>query len=258
MRPLSQSKARWIRSLALKKYREREKRFVVEGSKSIEEFLRRNIYPELILFNRSKRILKPDILSNMQAEQYFAHEKQYASISLLDSSSDALAVFPANFHIETAEEALKYFRNPVFYLDHVQDPGNMGTIIRTLVWFGYNALAVSDGSVDVYHPKVVQASKGALAGIKFYVDEDYQLLSLLSSDRMIYLTSLKGTDLYECSLPSESVFVLGNEANGISPRLQKEGYREISIPGAEGVESLNVAVTAALIIGEYFRLHRKR
>jgi TrmH family RNA methyltransferase len=137
----------------------------------------------------------------------------------------------------------------VVAIDEVQDPGNLGTIIRLCDWFGIADLVCSKGTVDVYNPKTVQASMGSLARVKVHYTELTDWLS--QTDLPIYGTMLDGQSIYELTWPEQGVLLLGNEANGISPEVIHLVHHQITIPamGQPAAESLNVAMATGLCLG---------
>ena len=139
-------------------------------------------------------------------------------------------------------------------LDDIKDPGNLGTIIRLCDWFGVSQIVCSLQSVDIYNPKVVQATMGSITRVAvFYTDlEEY----LNNSDAKIYGTFMEGENIYKTSLPTNGIVVFGNEANGISKTIEKFITNKIAIPRfgtLQTTESLNVAAAAAIVISEFKR-----
>ena len=142
-------------------------------------------------------------------------------------------------------------------LDEINDPGNLGTIIRLCDWFGVDQLVCSNNTVDCYNPKVVQASMGSLARVSIvYCDlEDF----LKNDRRTVYGTFLKGNSIYQCDLKPDMILIMGNEANGISSGIEKLVTDRITIPGfgkEHKTESLNVATATAVILSEFCRRMR--
>lgn len=136
-------------------------------------------------------------------------------------------------------------------LDGVQDPGNMGTIIRTADWFGIDTIICSTDTVDVYNPKVVQATMGSLARVNVYYED---LASLIKQVRLpVFGALLDGESIYDTEFGSEGLIVMGNEGNGIRPDIQKLIGRAVTIPRRGAAESLNVAIATALFCAEVSR-----
>ena len=140
-------------------------------------------------------------------------------------------------------------------LDCVQDPGNLGTIIRTADWFGINDIFCSVGTADVYNPKVVQATMGAISRVRVHYVDLTEFLSSLPSNLPIYGTFLNGEDISSASLSSNGVIVMGNEGRGISDSVAQYVNKRLTIPaypkGAETSESLNVAIATAITVSQF-------
>lgn len=235
---ISNAEIKWVRSLREKKFRDREGVFIVEGEKMVRE-------AEESGFNIVKKWLRDDI-----------GETAMERISGLSSPSPALAVVerraePAAGAVPAAGLCLA--------LDGVRDPGNMGTILRIADWFGIATVFASPDSADIYNPKVVQATMGAVFRIKtVYCGIAELSRGFRLAGREVFGTFLDGGNIYsETCLPSDSLIVMGNEAAGISDAVSEEVSRRIMIPryGASGAESLNVAVATAITVAEFRRKH---
>ena len=166
-------------------------------------------------------------------------------ISTLKKPYDALAVFP--------KPAWKPdYRQSFLYLDHINDPGNLGTVIRTADWFGVRQIVCSPGSADVFNPKTVQATMGALANLKVFYIEPADFFPRINLP--VFAAGMQGENTFNIPWPHRAVLVLGNEAHGISPELIPYTNRQITIPHdpAKKSESLNVAIAAAVILGTWF------
>lgn len=141
----------------------------------------------------------------------------------------------------------------VVALDSIQDPGNMGTIIRTCDWFGVRRILCTPSTVDIYSPKVVQSTMGAISRVKVTVCDLERIIA--NTDLPVYGTFLDGTDIYSGELTPGGIVVMGNEGNGISPQLEKAITRRLFIPpypaGAETSESLNVGIATAIVLSQF-------
>ncbi|MGM5632043.1 RNA methyltransferase [Apibacter raozihei] len=238
---LSTNKIKLIQSLSKKKYRQKYNLFVVEGIKNIKEF----VFSDFIL----KNIYSTEPISFLNESQYeLISQDELKKISFLTTPHNALALF------EIPIFNLNKIVGMQLALDEVQDPGNMGTIIRLADWFGIEQIVCSPGTVDIFNPKVVQASMGSLARVNIvYMD----LVNFITSneDLRIYATDMNGDNLYETSFASDAVLVMGNEGNGISDQVKQLCTNVITIPrfgNIQKTESLNVAMSAGIIIGEFF------
>ncbi len=213
-----------IRSLAQKKHREQHRLFVVEGPKAISEFTKK-WSPELHLFGEEAN--RVSFLQHPQAE---------------------LALFSTNiFDDFVPRSSLKIM------LDGVQDPGNLGTIIRVADWFGLDHIICSKDTADCLAPKVVQATMGSLARVKVEYCDLLTYLDSLPNSCPVYGTLLNGKNIYEQELTKNGIIIFGNEGKGISPEIQSRVGQALLIPGAGTAESLNVAVATAITLSEFIR-----
>ena len=238
---LNKNQIKQIKSLESKKFRKREGLFVAEGPKVVGDLLRAGYQPHAI-FSTEPR---PD------AE--LITDDELHRISFLQHPQEVLAVF----HIPTPQESSNFHlpSDICLALDGVQDPGNVGTIIRIADWFGITHIYCSPDTADVYNPKVVQATMGSLAHVQItYCD----LVPLLRDAAVpVYGTLLDGQDIYQQPLSREGVIVMGNEGNGISPEVRQLVSHKLLIPNfnknTETAESLNVAIATAITCSEFRR-----
>ena len=237
-----------VRSLGAKKYRDEEGLFVAEGTKCVRDTWKH--------FNCRWLIAKRSWYEQCgTAEHYdkivFANGQQMARISQFDTPSDVIAVYekPVDV-IDKARVACSL--NIV--LDNIQDPGNLGTIIRLADWFGVRDIFASKTTVDVYNHKVVQATMGAIARVQVHYG-DLEALFDDYADLPVYGTFLDGKDIYKRELGKTGFVVFGNEGQGIGAKVAKHVDQRLLIPKANsaGSESLNVGVAAAITISEFFR-----
>lgn len=238
---VSKNQIKLITSLQQKKYRKLHHLFIAEGKKVINELLDADF--ELVsLFVTEETIFEKHIPYTLITEA------ELKKISALTTANDCLAVFKIKEIVTKNEDEL------VVALDSVRDPGNMGTIIRLCDWFGIKKIICSNETVDIYNPKVVQATMGSIARVEvIYTD----LASYLSQSNLpIYGTFMEGSTIYEVNLPKKGIIVMGNEANGISRSIEKLITQKISIPRfgtIQATESLNVATATAIILSEFKR-----
>lgn len=240
---ISKSRIKHIRSLQLKKFRDEHDEFIVEGEKMVLEALQLNTgFVDSIYHTASFHVPAEEALSG---HTFFeVSEAELKQISSLQTPNKALAVLKKTALTDRTEK---------FYLalDGVQDPGNMGTLMRLADWFGIPEILCSQTTVDCYNPKVVQATMGALYRVQVrYVD----LKSYLPKLGMpIYGALLSGENVYREPLQAEGVLVLGNEGLGISAEIQQIIDRPVHIPRLGGAESLNVSTAGAILLAEFFR-----
>jgi TrmH family RNA methyltransferase len=242
---ISKQEKKYINSLSVKKYRDKERLFTVEGEKSVREFLSssfkvRKIYctSECDFSDRH-----PDISRITLAEMQ--------QISNLKTPSPVLAVV----EIPTIETATIPYSELILALDDIQDPGNLGTIIRLADWFGINHIVCSLFTADAYGPKTVQATMGSLTRINLVYTELYSFLKTASEEIPVYGTFLEGENIYTTELSGNGIIVMGNEGKGISHEIAGLVSRELRIPAFahNAAESLNVAVATAITCSEFRR-----
>ncbi len=239
---VSKNQIKLITSLVQKKYRKQHQLFFAEGVKVIEELLRSNFELEQLFQTK-------ELFSKVPATQKaIISESDLKKISALTTANDCLAVFKIPQEKQIQEGGL------IIALDDIRDPGNLGTIIRLCDWFGIQQIVCSEQTVDIYNPKVVQATMGSIARVNIsYVDLESYLAGAKTS---IFGTFMEGQNIYKTALPQEGIIVLGNEANGISKEVASIVTDKISIPrfgDLQLTESLNVATATAIILSEFKR-----
>ncbi len=246
---LSKNKIKYIHSLELKKNRKEEQAFVAEGHKLVGDLL--GHFPcRLLVATRAWLDRNPDVEAMEIIE---VNQEELTRASLLKTPQEVLAVFEQpeySIQPEVVERSL------CLALDDVQDPGNLGTIIRLADWFGIEHIFCSLGTVDVYNPKTVQATMGALARVKLhYVDLPSIIASMPSVP--IFGTFLDGNNIYAETLSANGLIIMGNEGKGVSPEVAKLVNKRLYVPNypSERVtsESLNVAVATAVVCAEFRR-----
>ena len=239
---VSKNQIKIITGLQQKKYRRQQKLFFAEGIKVVQELLNSNfelhhLYTTQALFNNVPAD-KSTIITNADLKK----------ISALTTPQACLALFVIPDEKPLAATGL------IVAIDDVRDPGNLGTLIRLCDWFGIEHLVCSTGCVDVYNPKVVQATMGSLTRVNVvYTDlpEYFKQAGL-----PVYGTFMDGENIYAQTLPQEGIIVLGNEANGISAEVESRVTQRLTIPrfgNLQQTESLNVATAAAIILSEFRR-----
>ena len=239
---LSKNQIKWVRSLQQKKQRDAEGVFVAEGHKCVEEL--RGAF-ELVL------MVTPDN----------ATEVEIAQMSNLRTPQGVIGVFRRRSDEAKGERREARGEELIVALDGVQDPGNLGTIIRTCDWFGVHDIYCSMDTADCYNPKVVQATMGALARVHVhYVNLKEWLEEVQKAGVPVYGTLLEGGNMYEKGAitdKSKGVIIMGNEGNGISPEIRQLITHPIRIPSypaeAETSESLNVGIATAIVLAEFRR-----
>lgn len=244
---ISKNQIKLIRSLELKKNRKRESLFVAEGPKVIEELLKLQT-PHTIIATKEWIDNNPKISNVIEVS-----ERELESASLLKTPQQVLALFA----IETTVQNLNIDNNKLYLaLDGIQDPGNLGTIIRIADWFGIDTIYCSNETVDVYNPKVIQATMGSIARVKVIYTDLYNMISNLSDEMPVYGTFLDGSDIYKNELTPNGIIVMGNEGKGITKELKSLITNKLLIPSfsiGDTAESLNVAIATAITCSEFKR-----
>lgn len=237
---LSKNHIKLITSLSQKKYRQKHKLFVVEGVKVVQEFLNSSYELEIVFstdtdFSSTNKFIE-------------VTDQELKKISSLKTPNKVLALFKIPSEKKLNSSGL------IVALDTINDPGNLGTIIRLCDWFGVEQLICSKETVDCYNTKVVQASMGSLTRVSTSYLNLPEYLKTVSIP--IYIADMNGVNIHETKLPTSAVLVMGNEANGVSDTLKQLISNKISIPrygDSMQVESLNVATATAILLNEFRR-----
>lgn len=238
---LTKSQIKWVRSLQQKKFRDAEGVFVAEGEKCVNDL--KGAFDLVLLISREN-----------------ATQTEIEQMSSLRTPQGVIGVFKKRE--DTGKGLLEMGDGLWVALDGVQDPGNLGTIIRTCDWFGVHHIVCSRDTADCYNPKVVQATMGALARVSVhYIDNLGEMLQQMQkADYPIYGTLLDGKDMYEpTAIPTKDkgIIVMGNEGNGISPEVREWVTHPLFIPSyptdIPTSESLNVSIATAIVLAEFRR-----
>ena len=256
---ISKNQIKFIRQLELKKYRKREGVFVAEGPKVVGDLLRRYqpvaVYAteewgqgdRSLILNGIKRPvpLTPVTDDELRRISFLQHPQQVLALFRLpDISAEAISPSsPLTSHLSLA-------------LDGVQDPGNLGTIIRIADWFGIDDIVCSEDTADAWNPKVVQATMGSIARVNISYTNLPALLDRLPAETPVYGTLLDGDNIYSQPLSARGIIVMGNEGNGLSAEVRRRVTHRLLIPSfreGDGAESLNVAVATAIVCSEFRR-----
>lgn len=242
---LSKSGVKYIQSLFHKKFRDEEGAFVAEGVKMAKEFLLyapdslRLIYalPEWIENNRG-------LLKGFPAEKIIEVSNiELQRISALTTPNQVLMVVQkkTQLPVDASQQGI------MLMLDDIQDPGNMGTIIRTADWFGVNRILCGTGCADMYNPKVLQATMGSIIRVNIQYCNLMEWYSMNDQIPM-YGCTLSGTSVYDFRTPATCIIVMGNESKGIRPELLSRCAAQITIPRMGGAESLNASVATGVVL----------
>ena len=240
---ISKNQIKFVKSLQKKKFRLESKCFVVESTKNVIEILNSNykvqqIFATESLIERFKN--RDDVSINL------IKENEMKRISSLKTSSDVLAVVK----IPKKKNNFNFFGVNIV-LDDVKDPGNLGTIIRICDWFGVKNIYCSEETVDMYNPKVVQSTMGSISRINIIYTDLKEMIITLDDSVRVYAAVMNGKDLNKTKVDENSLIVFGNESNGISEKIINVISERITINKIGEAESLNVAVSAAIILNKF-------
>lgn len=237
---LSKNEQKFIKSLKVKKYRTREKRFFVEGTKNVQELINSDFEVELII--GSEAFFETEVSSGNHRIEVVKTDL-LTQLGTFKNNQDGMAVAK----MMEFDEADLLFDDHLFVLDGVNDPGNLGTIIRTLDWFGFHQLICSPDCAEFYHPKVVNSTMGSFTRLKVYTMDLERFYAM--NKLPVYAADMQGTSLSELKVDSPVVMVMGSESHGIREISQKQANQIVSIPSFGKAESLNVGVATGIIAG---------
>jgi len=249
---LSKNKLKIIQSLNHKKGREKENCFLAEGDKIVTEALKSNFHVDYLIAT-SKFIDSHSLLCPPSGNIIEVTKKEIQTASLLQSPQNAMAVIHLPKRLFSVSSLNNQFS---LALDSIQDPGNLGTIIRIADWFGIHHILCSEDTVDCFSPKVIQASMGAIFRVKVhFTDMESAMKKIKELKIPAFGTFLDGDNIFKELLPSTGILVMGNEGNGISEKISHYIDKRLTIPsfGKSGTESLNVGTATAICCAEFKR-----
>jgi RNA methyltransferase, TrmH family len=239
---ISKNQLKLIQSLSQKKYRLKHQLFMAEGVKVVNELLHSSF--ELVQLFANADFSCADF----QDKKTLISETDLKKVSQLKTPNEVLGLFRIPIPQPISNTGL------TVVLDAINDPGNLGTIIRLCDWFGISQLVCSEDTVDCYNPKVVQASMGSLSRVDIHYTALEQFLK--DTSLPIFMADMNGENVYKTQLPKEGILLMGNEANGVSEGVKKFQNQIISIPrfgDVQQTESLNVATATAILLSEFRR-----
>ena len=239
---ISKNQLKLITSLSQKKYRQKHNLFIAEGVKVLNELLNSPFEIETLFCT--------DDFETTISEKKIVRisETELKKVSTLKSPNKALGIFKI-----PKEKALQN-SGLTIALDAINDPGNLGTIIRLCDWFGVTQLVCSKDTVDCYNQKVVQASMGSLTRVSIYYTDLENYITKSNLDT--FIADMDGENVYKTKFPKEGILIMGNEANGVSEEIKSLLQYKISIPRfgeTQETESLNVATATAILLSEFKR-----
>lgn len=252
---LSKNRISFIVSLRKKKVREEERLYVIEGDKLVREFIAGDVTLKTL-------VAKPEFISTLSVADRNRIEEivpstydELKKVSTLTTPHNAIAIVRM---MEERASAGPDENELSVVLDCIQDPGNLGTIIRAAAWFGIRTIYCSPDSVDVYNPKVIQSTMGAILYVNVIYTEIKELLGTATEKNMkIYGTVMEGRSIYSADLENKGIIILGNESRGISPDFLPYLSVPLTIPRftekRAGIDSLNVGMAASVVFSEFLR-----
>ncbi|MDR7208251.1 RNA methyltransferase [Flavobacterium piscis] len=239
---VSKNQIKLISGLHQKKQRLANQLFFAEGVKVIQELLQSNFELEHLYTTQN------DFETVKSSKLTLINEQELKKISALSTPNSCLAVFKIPAENKIIETGL------ILALDNIRDPGNLGTILRLCDWFGIKQIICSKETVDIYNPKVVQATMGSISRVCVnYVDLE---TFLSQTELLVFGTFMNGDNIYQSVLPQNGIIIMGNEANGISEEIEKKVTNRLTIPRfgeLQKTESLNVATATAVVLSEFKR-----
>ena len=242
---LSTNQIKFLSNLGKKKFRDEHELFVVEGVKMVEEAIHQSRISIESIYAVNNWIGKNGFLLNDNSLEIIEiKEKELARISNLKNPNQVFCVCKQRIETESQIE----IEDLTLFLDRIRDPGNMGTILRIADWFGIEKVILSPECVEIYNPKVVQASMGAIFRIQV-LEKDFENLYEENPNAQFFATTLAGKNVFTIEKPKLSVLIIGNESHGIAPEILEKVDDKISIPAPKNnrSESLNAAIATGII-----------
>lgn len=235
---ITQSEIKLLNALHLKKFRQKYNLFVAEGKKLTKEIYKSHFKIKKIY------ITSADLIDDFPGAE-LVEEKYLKKITFLKNHQSVFTL------IQIPENQIINYNCNTLVLDDLQDPGNVGTLIRIADWFGIKQIICSENTVDVYNPKVIQATMGSIARVKIISSDIFTFLADFNGS--IFAADINGESIYNQQIINNFALILGNEGNGISKEFAAEKFKKISIPrfSTNEIESLNVSVSGAIIISEF-------
>lgn len=247
--PISKAKISLISSLAKGKFRRQHGLFVAEGHKCVEDTI--SVFRPAYIVALRDRLTAPMLQNLSETIIYEATPQQMSKLSSLSTAPDIVAVYEIpNSEIESTPKRGELY----LALDGVQDPGNLGTIVRTAHWFGVKIIYCSLDTVDIYNPKTVMATMGSLGHVAVTYCDLAELINSMDKNIPVYGTLLEGKNIYQEALTPGGLIVMGNEGKGISERVKALIKAPLTIPSfndSDHPESLNVGVATAVTLSQF-------
>jgi TrmH family RNA methyltransferase len=241
---LTKAQAKYIQNLGHKKLRENENLFVAEGPKLVLELLDEPLVTLHTAYaTKSFLAAHPELHAVVEVSQ-----SELERISFLTTPHEVVAIFRQPRFPQNSS----YRKHVSLMLDTIQDPGNMGSIIRTADWFGISTIICSEDTVDVYNPKVIQSTMGSIARVSVLYENLERFINEMDLPPL-YVTALKGTSLFDMEPLDEGIILIGNEAKGVSEHLLSRAKQKITIPRKGKAESLNAAIATGIVLSHLLK-----
>jgi RNA methyltransferase, TrmH family len=248
---LSKNQVKYLHSLRMGKFRELNRVFIAEGVKLVEDLMKSNFRIRIIYGTPAWTDEHQRIIAGGEFVIQEITDEELGKISSMVTPNEVLAVVS---YPDTAIPPPETFGNIILLLDHIQDPGNLGTIIRTADWFGIGHIFCSPDTVDVFNPKVVQATMGSICRVHVHYTDLKQFLTSLGGTWQKYGTVSGGENIYKAEPEFPAAIIIGNESKGISEEYLPLLTQRIGIPSrSKGAESLNAAMATGIICSEFTR-----
>ena len=238
-----------IRSLQDKKYRQKTGLFLVEGEKSVAEVLNSDFEIKTLLATKAFYTKYQKEINSKKIECEIVEAPEIEKVSAMESNDSALAIVKQK-NTEILDSKMGE-TEIILALDNIRDPGNFGTIIRIADWYGIKKIVASIGTVDLYNPKVISATKGSFTRVNVYYADLQKYLEETKSP--ILGAFMKGENAHTFKFPKNGILVMGNESNGITPEIERLITQKITIPAFGSTESLNVAIATAVLLDNWKR-----
>ncbi len=248
---MTKNEIQYYASLNKKKFRESEALFLIEGKRIVDEGINSDFHAEIIFYTDAFLLRNSELIThynslNIKTEKI--DDRSFQKITDTKNPQGIAAVFhKRDFNINMLGSS-----NFIVALENISDPGNFGTILRTCAWFGFEELIISSDSVDLYNPKVLRSSMGAIFNLQiFQTEKFYEILSNFKNEGyLIIVADTEGENIFEYKPGKKSIITFCNEANGASAQLKELSVKNLSIHKIGSGESLNVASAAAVIISQ--------
>jgi RNA methyltransferase, TrmH family len=244
---ITKNQIKYIQSLHQKKVRQQEGLFLVEGTKNVLELLHSDFSVKVCYATESFCIDNEKLLQKLQISPEIVPADVLERMSTLANNHTALAL------VQAKENLVLHAQNEwVLLLDNLQDPGNLGTIIRIADWYGIKKIVASAQTVELYNPKVIMASMGSFTRVAVYYCDLSEYTNTIPNKK-IYAAALNGASVYEEKFGGEGYLIIGSESHGVNDKLLARVGCSIRIPRRGGAESLNAAVATAVLLDNIFR-----